>query len=305
MRAGSFIMLFLAIIFGSGAVFVTKLWLDGQRSVTSPAEAGTLPTVTMVVAATPLRFGDKLSKDNLREIAWPNGELPNGAFSTRDDVLKEGERFVMTAVEANEPLLGWKITGPGQRATLSAVVEAGKKAVTIRVNDVLGVAGFVLPGDRVDILLTRAFRSADSYVDVLIQGVKVLAIDQLADERSDDPKIVKAVTLEVDTEQAQKLTLAANVGQLSLALRNAAQGESEATRRITSADLSNEVETALPEPAALAPVTDTPDPEVVYVAPRAPTYATIGVMRGMERSEYQVRRSTWLGYDVGANRGTP
>src|SRR5262249_39571753 len=140
---------------------------------------------TIVVAATPMRFGNLLQSSNLKEIPWPVGSLPEGAFAKSEDLLKGGDRYVLTAIEANEPVLGWKITGSGQRATLSASLDVGMKAVTIRVNDVLGVAGFVLPGDRVDVLLTRN-RSDDasdpgSYVDVLLQGVKVLAIDQSAD----------------------------------------------------------------------------------------------------------------------------
>src|SRR5687767_5151037 len=291
MRAGSFLMLLLAVLFGSGAVFVTKMWMDSQRSIVTSAEAGIPPVTTVVVAATPLRFGDQLQNDNLREIPWPNGNIPTGGFVTRDEILKDGDRFVLTAMEANEPVLGWKITGPGQRATLSAVVETGKKAVTIRVNDVLGVAGFVLPGDRVDIMLTRGGRNGkgNPYVDVLLQGVKVLAIDQLADERSDDPQVVRAVTLEVDTEQAQKLTLAANVGQLSLALRNVAEDEGELTRRITMSDLNAGTDSALPPPEGEAQPEADPkeDPEVIWYDP-PPAFATIGVIRQMERSEYQV-----------------
>lgn len=279
MRASSFVMLLLAVVFGAGAVFVTKLWLENQRVVT-PAQAALTPTATIVVASLPLRFGDKLQADNLREIAWPLGNAPAGAFTTREAMLKDGDRYVLTALEANEPVLAWKITGPGQRATLSSVVESGKKAVTIRVNDVLGVAGFVLPGDRVDILLTRENRqSGEAYVDVLLQGVKVLAIDQLADERTDDPVVAKAITVEVDTAQAQKLILAANVGQLSLALRNVAQGKGEETRRVTVSDLvDGESVLEKPEPAVA----------IVEPAPFKPSFATIGVIRQTERSEYQV-----------------
>jgi pilus assembly protein CpaB len=95
------------------------------------------------------------------------------------------------------------------------------KAVTIRVNDVEGVAGFVLPGDRVDVMLTRQQDKAVAAADVVLQNVRVLAIDQLADERTEKPSVVKAVTLEVEVTAAQKLALAATVGTLSLALRKA------------------------------------------------------------------------------------
>jgi pilus assembly protein CpaB len=280
MRTSSLFMLVLAILFGTAAVFVTRAWLESQQnSVVGPAEANLSPTQTVVVAAVPLRFGDRLQRDNLREIAWPSGNLPTGAFTQRDEVLEEGERFVLTPLEANEPVLSWKITGPGQRASLSTVVERGMRAVTIRINDVLGVAGFVLPGDRVDIMLTRNPRGSEPYTDVLLQGVRVLAIDQLADERRDQPSVSRTVTVEVDTEQAQKLTLAANVGQLSLALRNVVQVEGQQTRRVTLEDL-NIGESQLPPGEVEAPP--------VY-KPTGPNFTTIGVTRRTQRSEYQVR----------------
>jgi len=118
-------------------------------------------------------------------------------------------------------MVGWKITGPGQRATLSAMLGEGMKAVTIRVNDVEGVAGFVLPGDRVDIVLTRSGEKNNAVNDVVIQDVRVLAVDQLADQRADKPSVVKAVTIEVDPTEGQKVALAATVGTLSLLLRKA------------------------------------------------------------------------------------
>jgi pilus assembly protein CpaB len=116
------------------------------------------------------------------------------------------------------------------------------KAVSIRVNDVLGVAGFVLPGDRVDIMLTRQARNSgtgqnDAFTDVLLQGVKVLAVAQNADDRSDKPSVVKTVTFEVSTVEAQKLTLAATVGSLSLALRNIASADVESVQPINITDL--------------------------------------------------------------------
>jgi pilus assembly protein CpaB len=111
------------------------------------------------------------------------------------------------------------------------------KAVTVRVNDVEGVGGFVLPGDHVDVLMTRQPEKGSGNNDVVLQNVKVLAIDQLADDSADKPSVVKAVTLEVDTVSAQKLSLAASLGSLSLVLRKAGEAEIEGTRRVTQADL--------------------------------------------------------------------
>ena len=170
---------------------------------------------------------------------WPQEGLPAGSFATIAELLSSGRRVALTAIEPNEPVLGTKITGGNQRATLSAVLRDGLKAVTIRVNDVDGVGGFVLPGDHVDIVLTRQKDKDKASNDVVLQSVRVLAIDQSADERADKPAVVKAVTLEVDTTGAQKLALAASVGTLSLMLRKAGEAHAEFTRQITLMDLGN------------------------------------------------------------------
>jgi pilus assembly protein CpaB len=192
------------------------------------------------VAASPLRFGNPLASGNLREVAWPEGALPEGSFSSVQDLLASGKRIVLSPIEPNEPVLGSKLTGPGQRATLSAVLHEGMKAVTVRVSDIEGVAGFILPGDRVDVLLTRR-ADKSGMTDVVLQNMRVLAIDQLADERSDKPAVVKAVTLEVDTLAAQKLTLASQVGTLALALRKAGEETATDQRRVSIEDLGRDI----------------------------------------------------------------
>jgi len=235
----------------------------------------------VVVAAAPLRFGDRLSTDNLREIPWTAGALPAGAFHHTADLLdaKLGDRQVLTAMSANEPILDWKVTGPGQRATLSAVLTEGMKAVSIRVNDIAGVAGFVLPGDRVDVMLSRT-QDNQAFVDVLLQNIKVLAVDQIADDKKDNPTVAKSVTVEVSTVDAQKLTLAASVGQLSLALREVAANTDEATQRVSLSDLSGTT-LAAPKPATSAPVL--PAPVIVK-----PTTAAVDVYRGTQLQTYEV-----------------
>ena len=242
MRANTLIMIVLAGVFGVLAVVLINIWLAGQRSALAQSNG---MGNTIVVAALPLKFGDTLSADKLHEIAWPAGAVPAGAFKTTKEALAgSGTRQALQAISTNEPILASKITGPGQRATLSAVLGEGMKAVSIRVNDVLGVAGFVFPGDRVDVLLTRSVRGDDgadkSFVDVLLQSMKVLAVDQVADVSKDNPTVVKSVTLEASTKDAQKLTLAAGAGQLSLALRQAAANKGETTERVTLSDLTGD-----------------------------------------------------------------
>ena len=239
MRSSTIVMIGFAVVFGLLAVFLAQSWLNSQaemRMKNLEAQKKPMATQTIVVASKPLRFGNELGAMSLREVPWPEGQVPAGAFSKISDVMAGGKRVVLTAIEANEPILASKITGSGQRATLSAVLHDGMKAVTVRVNDVEGVAGFVLPGDRVDIMLTRQ-QEKNASTDVVLQNVRVLAIDQVADERADKPSLAKAITLEVEVAWAQKLALAATVGTLALALRKAGEATAQSTRRITLSDL--------------------------------------------------------------------
>ena len=233
-------MIGFAVLFGLLAVFLAQVWLNNQaderlKSIDAQRKAAP-PSRSIVVAGKPLRFGDELSSAALREMPWPDNALPAGAFGKITD-LTSSKRVVLMPIDTNEAVLASKITGPGQRATLSAMLGDGMKAVTIRVNDVEGVAGFVLPGDRVDILLTRTGEKNNAVNDVVIQDVRVLAVDQLADQRADKPSVVKAVTIEVDPTEGQKVALAATVGTLSLLLRKAGEATGHDTRRVTTRDL--------------------------------------------------------------------
>jgi pilus assembly protein CpaB len=235
-------MIAFAVVFGLLAVFIAQAWLNNQadlRAKNFDANKPTLATQTIVVAKQPLRFGTQIDASMLDEVPWPRQALPAGAFSKISDLLKGGARVVLAAIEPNEPVLALKVTGAGQRATLSALVAPGMKAVTIRVNDVEGVGGFVLPGDRVDVALTRQIDKSSATTEVVLQSARVLAIDQSADERASKAAIAKSVTLEVDTVDAQKLSLASTVGNLSLLLRKAGDTADNRTRKITLKDLGN------------------------------------------------------------------
>jgi pilus assembly protein CpaB len=237
-------MIGFAVLFGLLAVFVAQSWLTSAtdaRMKSLEAQKRPVTTQTIVVAGKPLRFGNELNVSLLREIPWSEDSLPAGAFSKISDVLSPGKRVVLAAIEVNEPILSVKITGPGQRATLSAVLHDGMKAVTIRVSDVEGVAGFVQPGDRVDIALTRLDGKGGATTDVVLQNATVLAIDQLADERAANVAVAKSVTLEVDTVAAQKLDLAASLGNLSLLLRKAGETTSPKSLRVSLKDLFEDV----------------------------------------------------------------
>jgi len=240
LRTSTVVMIGFAVLFGLLAVFLAQTWLNNQeaarlKSLEAQHKAPP-PARTIVVAGRPLRFGEQLAAASLREMPWPQDALPAGAFA-RIDELTAQKRVVLMPIETNEAVLASKITGPGQRATLSAVLDPGMTAVAVRVNDVEGVAGFVLPGDRVDVVLTRQSDKNLAATDVVVENARVLAIDQLADEKTDKPSVVKAVTLEVSITDGEKIALASTVGTMQLLLRKAGAGDEQDTRRVTTADL--------------------------------------------------------------------
>jgi pilus assembly protein CpaB len=232
-------MIGFAVVFGLLAVFIARMWLDNQANLRAHHEIAPkkLATQTIVVAAQPLRFGAELKAAMLKEIEWPATTLPAGAFPKIADLLGKGRRLVLSPVEPNEPVLAVKVTGAGERATLSALVRPGMKAVTVRVNDVEGVGGFVMPGDHVDVVLTRTIDKGSATAEVVLQTTRVLAVDQSADQRASKAAVPKSVTLEVDTLDAQKIWLASSVGSLSLLLRKAGETAEIETRKISLKDL--------------------------------------------------------------------
>ena len=234
-------MIGLAALFGVVAVFLAQSWINSQADARLKSlEASKRPMTmqTIVVAAKPLRYGNELAAPSLREIDWPEGGLPAGAYAKIDDVLKDGKRIVLAAIEPNEPVLAVKITGAGQRATLSAPVQPGMKAVTIRVTDVDASAA----------LCCRANRRCSLTRQVDKETPRPRSCCRRACWRSirlpmsaANPAVAKSATLEVDTVGAQKLSLAGSVGTLSLLLRKAGEITSERSLRVTLKDLFNDV----------------------------------------------------------------
>jgi len=274
MRSSSVAILIVAVAMGLLAAFLVRNLLVAQGS----ASAGKI-----IVAALPLGFGTQLTNDNVVEIEWPSGRSPVGAFATRQELFKDGSRVVLSPMERNEPILTSKITGPGQQGSLSALLKEDMRAVTVRVDDVRGVAGFILPGDRVDIVLIRTSGAGrdESYADVIVQNVKVLAVDQKANERTDKANVAKAVTVAVSPEDAQKILLATDIGRLSLTLREPGQNGQAAMRRITERDL------ALGGPRAAAPAKVASTDTMPMQRPLSRN-TTVVIFHGMKSQEYSV-----------------
>ncbi len=247
MRRLGLIILAVAVLLGGGAIWGVLNMQGAQRSASS---------AQVVVAARPIELGRALTPDMLRLQAWPAEALPAGAFTQISELTSGAARVALRAIEPNEPILASRVSGAGGRATLSATIAAGHRAVAIRVNDVVGVAGFVLPGDFVDVLLTR--QEGNGYggdqamrTDLLISSVRVLAVDQTANESGNDAQVARAVTIEVTPEDGQKVALAGQIGTLSLALRRADEiGAGSATpsqETIRIQDLRAEAEIRRPQ----------------------------------------------------------
>src|SRR6516225_6115967 len=300
MRTNNVVVLFLAIVMGGIAAMLARSWLQGHAR----ASLGDESIGTIVVAAQPLSFGTNLTADNVREIPWASRSLPEGAFASKEDLFKYGTRAVLSALDRNEAVLKSKITEPGQRGSLSALLEEGKRAVTVRVDDVRGVAGFILPGDFVDVVLIGEDPGSqrEGYSDILLHHVKVLAIDQLVNERQDHPTVAKAVTLEVTQEQAQRILLASNIGKLSLILRQPGDGKADGDKRVTERDLGRNQPRprVLPPPPPPPPPPPRPPPGVMAPPPPPPPPATVTVtiIRGMKHEDYQVKPEDSQGQHV-------
>lgn len=277
MRTSNLLILAAAIVMGAIAAFMARAVIQGQ---TQPSQ----PTITILVAAAPLEIGVAIPENKIAEIAWPANNLPDGAFRTKAEFLKDGPRIALQPIARNEPLLRSKVAVAGQGGLLSTLLDKDKRAVTVRVDDVSGVAGFVQPHSRVDIALIRSDSNGESYSNIILENVKVLAIDQVTGVVPDRPAMLaRAVTLEVTTEEAQKVLLAEKIGRLSLILRQPGEASGSSGRRITERDLSSmppmgptKVEAA----AAEAPV------------PQRSDNTTVIIVRGSKPEEYLVKSTS-------------
>lgn len=209
-------MVVVSVGLAMGAVLLASQWVRDQANVA---------TGKVVVAKGDIELGTRLSPLMLKLVDWPKNSVPEGAVS---DPEKLKDRVVRTSVLSGEPVLESKLAPVGTKGGLSAVIGEGKRAMTVRVNDVVGVAGFALPGNYVDIVVNTeddTQKTTDgrgkSISKIVLDHILVLAVAQESSVREEGkPKVVNAVTLEVTPEQAEKLDLARSVGQLSLVLRN-------------------------------------------------------------------------------------
>src|SRR5512143_3121086 len=246
------VMLVIALLLGVTAVVLAAQWLGRQSDIA---------TNKVVVAARDIQLGSPLTPDMLNTVAWPAGSLPAGAIN---DPVARGDRVVKESLTRGEPVLESKLAPRGTKGGLSSVIGEGKRAITVKVNEVIGVAGFALPGNLVDVMVNTKDANQKPISKIVLEKVLVLAVAQEANRDETKPKVVSAVTLELTPAQAERLDLARSVGSLSLVLRNQIDSNPAETTGITKRELLHGAQ----EPVTVAAAAPPSKPKVAKRAPR-------------------------------------
>jgi pilus assembly protein CpaB len=276
------LVLLVALAAGGGLAYGTYTYMQNV-----PVKTVSLPTKPVVVAASDLELGSALEADDLRVVEWPASSVPQGAFERPGDVVGRG--LVMPVIQ-NEPILPMKLAGKDAGSGLPVVIPQGMRAVSVRVNEVIGVAGYVLPGTRVDVVATAATTDnrADMTSKVVLTNVQVLAAGTKMEQDTEDgkPMAVSVVTLLVDPEQSERLTLASTEGKIQLALRNPLDMASPSTPGVRPANLLG----APVRPSPVQKMARASRPETAPVTVPAPQpMPTVEIIRGDKRAEEVVR----------------
>lgn len=217
-RYGALIALGLAILFGTVAVVLTNQWLSSQPGQTATTQAPTqAKTTPVVMAAEDLGIGSRLSDQNLTVAQWPEDHVPRGAFKSVDELAG---RVAVTPLTAGQPILAAELAAAGSGAGLVALIEKGKRAMAIRVDEVTGVGGFILPNTMVDVIGVENVRGGGKKADTILKRIKVLATAQETFREEGKAKVVRTVTMELTPKQAEKLALQSHRGSVHLVLRN-------------------------------------------------------------------------------------
>lgn len=294
MNRRNIIILAAAALFGLVAVIIVNAWFSGVEEEQQRLAAET-PLAKVVVASKPLEFGAPLTNENVRLVDWPARSVPAGAFNNTETVLN-GKRVALRPILAGEPILAERVSGTDGRAAISMNIPEDMRAVTFRVNEISGVGGFVVPGDVVDVVLTRQMAGPgagpnDVFNTVILEAVQVLAIDQRSNDKDTKPKVVNSATVLLSPYDAQKLMLAARLGSLSLTLRNIEDQNFGSTPIITGRDIPGSgFYIAERNPSASTQVAAAPSASGVVPARRVPSGPSMTIIRGTSSTQYEVNR---------------
>ena len=263
----SVMMFIVAVGLGIGATWMANKWIQARLTPVANGEDKTTP---VVVAALEIPFAQKIEPAQLKTVQWPSATVPSGAFT---EVAQVEGKIANGTIYPNEVVIESRVVERQGGNSLAAMVSANMRAVTVRVNDVIGVGGFLLPGNRIDVIATR--KGGDSngrtLAQTILQNLRVLAVDQTAASEEDKPVVVRAVTLEMTPKQAERLVKATDEGNVQLALRNPTDGSVLAKAEKKPAEL--------PKVAVAAPAP----------APREPTFRHVTIIRGVRIDKSQVR----------------
>jgi pilus assembly protein CpaB len=280
MRNRIFAVIAIAVLAGGGLAYGTYNFMQNQ-----PVKTVNTPTQPVVVASADLAIGAELKREDLQVVSFPKGSAPEGTFSQPQDIIGRG---LIVSLVKNEPVLAAKLASKEAGSGLPPVIPEGMRAVSVRVNEVIGVAGYVLPGTRVDVVATASptTQPVDTTSKVVLANVQVLTsgtrMEQ--DQEKGKPMQVTVVTLLVTPEQAELLALASTEGKIQLALRNPLDRSAPATRGVRPAVLlgSEPATRVVPSPRAAATVARAlPVAEV--------SGATVEIIRGDKRAHEVVR----------------
>jgi pilus assembly protein CpaB len=279
-------VLALALTAGGGLAYATYNYIQNV-----PVKTVSIPTKPVIVAATDLELGTELRQEDLRVVQWPANSVPEGTFGNGSELVGRG--LIMPVIE-NEPILPLKLASKEAGAGLPPIIPQGLRAVSVRVNEVIGVAGYVLPGTRVDVVATAnpSNERADVTSKVVLTNVQVLAsgtkLEQQGDEKT-KPQAVTVVTLLVSPEESERLTLASTEGKIQLALRNPLDQSAPSTPGVKPAGLLGAaVRTPAVRMASMARRPAAPAQTTVQAAPQ-PDYPTVEIIRGDKRIQEVVR----------------
>ena len=307
MKRQTIIALGVALILGVVAVFLANTYLSGREKQIAASPEGLVP---VAVAAMPLAYGADVTPDKIKFVNYPQASLPPGVYRSMAELLPAGKRRVaLRPIQVNQPLLAADLSGEGQNASIAALLPDGMRAATVRINDVSGVAGFVKPNDTVDVLITRDIgqNREQQLTDVLLQNIRVIAMDQDAAGADGKPVVSKTATLEVSPLDAQKLALGQQAGQLSLVLRKPGEEQNiAAVNTVNMNDLRYSYYSTRPSmggtPAAYVPTAAERRARLARLsqprraapsrapvsAPVKPATKSVDVTRGTETSTYEV-----------------
>ncbi len=276
-RIRVFVVLVLALTAGGALSFATYNYVQN-----APARTVSIPTRPVLVAATDLNIGAELTRDDIRTIEWPANAVPQGALSDPKDVIGRG--LVMPMIQ-NEPILPMKLASKEAGAGLPPAIPQGLRAVSVRVNEVIGVAGYVTPGTRVDVVATvnPTQNHQDITSKVILTDVQVLAAGTKLEQAGEGqkPTPVSVVTLLVNPDESERLTLAATEGKIQLALRNPLDRDNPSTNGVKPSSLLGTA------PVVRQVVRRAPAPAPAPVASNLPV---VEIIRGDKRAHETVRQ---------------